>query len=126
MLFGGCDFFGRISAAYFPKATAKSLFAASLLRSLLIPALLFTNVVPPSNHWAAPRWFATSDAGVCVLLSLSAATNGFLFASAAAAGPACVEASERGRCATSLVARIFAGNTAGTLFSVFLSFVLAR
>jgi len=125
-VFGGCDFVGRIAAAYFPKCSPRTLYLASIARFLLTPALLFCNIQPPSGRWAAPHWFAGSDAGILVLLAVSAGSNGFIFSSCAAAGPGCAEPHERGAVATALVARIFAGNTAGTLMSVLLSFLLGR
>jgi len=126
VVFGGSDFVGRIAAAYFPKCSARSLFIASVLRFALTPALLFCNIVPPSGHWAAPAALGGSDAGVIVLLALLAGSNGFIFSSCAAAGPSCADPSQRGAVATALVARLFAGNTAGTLMSVLLSFLLGR
>lgn len=126
VVFGGSDFVGRIAAAYFPKCSARSLFIASVLRFALTPALLFCNIVPPSGHWAAPAALGGSDAGVIVLLALLAGSNGFIFSSCAAAGPGCADPSQRGAVATALVARLFAGNTAGTLMSVLLSFLLGR
>jgi hypothetical protein len=112
---------GRVTASVLPGSpSAGGLLALAGARLALLPALLMTNLVPPSGRWRAPRLLADSDVPPVVLICLLAASNGYVTALALHAGPWAGLPGVEGRrgATTALLFALVAGVMIGSLLGM--------